>query len=27
LLICIFFFSFSHSQTIIEKVKLSKIIE
>ena len=26
LLICIFFFSFSHSQTIIEKVKLSKII-
>ena len=26
LLICIFFFSFSHSQIIIEKVKLSKII-
>ena len=26
LLICIFFFSFSHSQTIIEKIKLSKII-
>jgi hypothetical protein len=26
LLICIFFFSFSHSQTIIEKVKLSKIM-
>ena len=26
LLICIFFFSFSHSQTIIEKFKLSKII-